>query len=89
MVATTILQRANVHTGFGLGIATGGQRDNGFWAGLWLLVVTGGAFVLGGYAAARIARAHGPLHGVLVWVVAMLATPRTPSSNRSAPVLSV
>lgn len=73
VIATTILFRADVPTGFGLGIATG-QGNNGFWAGLWLLVVNAGAFLLGGYAAARIARAHGTLHGLLVWVVAMLAT---------------
>lgn len=74
VIATTSLQRAGVSTGFQLGIAEGGPRSAGFWAGIWLLVVSAGAFLLGGYAAARIARANGSRHALLVWVVAMAAT---------------
>lgn len=72
--ATAILQRVGVPTGLNLGIADGGPGDDGFWAGIWGLIVNGGAFLLGGYAAARIARANGTRHAVLVWVIAMLAT---------------
>lgn len=74
VIAVGILQRANVGLGFNIGIAKGGPGVDGFWAGVWLLVVNGGGFLLGGYAAARMARANGVRHAVLVWVVAMLAT---------------
>src|SRR3954449_3550692 len=73
-VATAILERVGVPTGFNLGIATGGPGDNGFWAGIWALIVSGGAFVAGGYTAARLARANGTRHALLVWVIAMVAT---------------
>lgn len=73
-VATAILQRVDIPTGLNIGIAGGGPGDPGFWAGVWALVVSGGAFVLGGYAAARVARANGTRHAVLVWVLAMAAT---------------
>jgi hypothetical protein len=72
--ATAILERVGVPTGFNLGIAAGGPGDSGFWAGVWALVVSGGAFVIGGYTAARLARANGTRHAVLVWVIAMAAT---------------
>lgn len=72
--ATAILVRVDVPVGLNLGIADGGPGDGGFWAGIWGLVVSGGAFVLGGYNAARLARANGTRHAVLVWVVAMAAT---------------
>jgi len=72
--AAAILERVGVPTGLNLGIADGGPGDDGFWAGIWALIVSGGAFLLGGYAAARIARANGTRHAVLAWVVAMAAT---------------
>ena len=74
VIAVAILTRADVRLGFNIGIASGGPGDDGFWAGVWLLVVNGGAFLFGGYAAARMARANGVRHAVLVWVLAMLAT---------------
>lgn len=74
VIATGSLERAGVPAGFGLGIAEGGPGDGGFAAGLWLLLVSGGAFLVGGYAAGRMARAHGTMHGLLVWAIAMLAT---------------
>lgn len=73
-IASSILQRTSVPTGLNLGIADGGPGDDGFWAGVWALIVSGGAFLVGGYAAARIARANGTRHAVLVWVIAMIAT---------------
>lgn len=73
-IATASLERAGVPTGFNLGIADGGTGDGGVWAGVWLLIVSGGAFLVGGYAAARMARAHGTTHAALAWVVAMAAT---------------
>lgn len=73
-IATAILERVNVPTGFNLGIANGGPGHDGLWAGIWALVVSGGAFVLGGYTAARLARANGTRHAILMWAVAMVAT---------------
>ncbi|HSJ73139.1 MAG TPA: hypothetical protein VK904_02385 [Miltoncostaeaceae bacterium] len=74
-LAFACLREAGVDLGLGLGIATGdpGVEDR-FLPGLWLLLVQAGAFLLGGYAAARIARANGLLHAGLAWCVAMLAT---------------
>ena len=74
-VATACLREAGVDLGLGLGIATGepGVEDR-FLPGLWVLLVQAGAFLLGGYAAARIARRNGLLHAGLAWCVAMLAT---------------
>lgn len=74
VIATASLERAGVPLGLNLGIADGGPGDNGVWAGIWLLIVSGGAFLIGGYAAARMARAHGTTHAALAWVVAMAAT---------------
>lgn len=73
-LATAILERLNVPTGFNLGIANGGPGHDGLWAGIWALVVSGGAFALGGYTAARLARANGTRHAILMWAVAMVAT---------------
>jgi hypothetical protein len=68
--------QANVDLGLGLGIAdadVAGLND-GFRAGLWLLIIQAGAFIVGGYVAARMARNRGTLHAVLAWLIAMLAT---------------
>jgi hypothetical protein len=75
-LAAACLQAAGVDLGFGLGIAHSTQLgvEDGFGAGIVLLIVQGGAFVVGGYVAARIARAAGVTHAVLAWVLAMLAT---------------
>jgi hypothetical protein len=74
-LAVACLREAGVDLGLGLGIATGdpGVEDR-FLPGLWLVLVQAGAFLLGGYAAARIARANHLLHAGLAWVIAMLAT---------------
>jgi hypothetical protein len=74
-LATACLLEAGVDLGLGLGIATGdpGVEDR-FLPGLWVLIVQAGAFVLGGYAAGRLARSLALLHAGLAWVVAMLAT---------------
>jgi hypothetical protein len=74
-LAVACLREAGVSLGFGLGIATGdpGVEDR-FLPGIWMLIVQAGAFLLGGYAAARIARSHALLHAGLAWVVAMAAT---------------
>ena len=45
-----------------------------FWPSIWLLVVQAGAFLLGGYAAARLARHRGTTHALLAWVLAMAAS---------------
>jgi hypothetical protein len=73
-IVSSVLDRLNVPFGFNLGMADGGPGDDGFPAGVWALAVSAGAFVVGGYTAARIARAHGPKHAVFVWVIAMLAS---------------
>jgi hypothetical protein len=74
-LAVACLREAGVDLGLGLGIASGdpGVEDR-FLPGLWLVLVQAGAFLLGGYAAARIARANHLLHAGLAWVIAMLAT---------------
>lgn len=73
-IAAASLQRAGVPLGFNLGIADGGTGDTGVLAGIWLLIVSAGAFLIGGYAAARMARAKGTTHAALAWVIAMAAT---------------
>jgi hypothetical protein len=74
-LAMACLREAGVDLGLGLGIATGDPGvEDGFLPGLWVVLVQAGAFLLGGYAAARIARANYLLHAGLAWCVAMLAT---------------
>lgn len=73
-LAAVSLTRAGLDLGFGLGVAEGGPGESGFFPGLWLLLVQAGAFLIGGYVAARMARGRGATHAVLAWVVAMLAT---------------
>jgi hypothetical protein len=74
-LAVACLREAGVSLGFGLGIATGDPGvEDGFLPGVWMLIVQAGAFLLGGYAAARIARRQAVLHAGLAWVVAMVAT---------------
>lgn len=73
-VATAVLNRADVPLGFNLGIAEGGPGDDGFWAGVWLLLVSVGGFIIGGYNAARLARANGTRHAIVMFLVAMGAT---------------
>jgi hypothetical protein len=74
-VAVACLREAGVSLGLGLGIATGepGVEDR-FLPGLWVMVVQAGAFLVGGYAAGRLARAQPLLHAGLAWALAMLAT---------------
>jgi hypothetical protein len=75
VVAVACLREAGVGLGLGLGVATGeaGVEDR-FLPGLWVMAVQAGAFVAGGYAAARLARAQALLHAGLAWALAMLAT---------------
>jgi hypothetical protein len=74
VLAVACLQTAGVGLGLGIGIADGVGVEDGFFAGLWLAVVQAGAFVAGGYAAARIARRNGIRHATLAWTLAMAAT---------------
>lgn len=74
IVAAACLDAAGVELGLGLGIASGTGGEDGFAAGFWLAVIQAGAFILGGYAAARIARRNGIRHAVLAGVFALLAT---------------
>jgi hypothetical protein len=75
VLAAACLREAGVDLGLGLGIASGdpGVEDR-LMPGIWMLVIQAGAFAVGGYAAARLARARALLHAGLAWVVAMLAT---------------
>jgi hypothetical protein len=74
-LAWSCLTAAGVSLGLGLGLADGrGVVEDRAWPGIWLLVIQVGAFVIGGFAAARLARGNGMFHAVLAWVVAMLAT---------------
>jgi hypothetical protein len=73
-VATSILDRSDVPLGFNLGIASGGPGDDGFWAGVWLLLVSLGGFLVGGYNTARVARANGTRHAIVMFLIAMGAT---------------
>jgi hypothetical protein len=73
--AAACLTTAGVGVGIGLGIADGPSGvDSGFSAGLWLLVIQAGAFLIGGYVAARMARTAALMHAALAWLFAMLAT---------------
>jgi len=74
-LAWSCLTAAGVDLGLGLGLADGrGVVEDRAWPGIWLLVIQVGAFVIGGFAAARLARGNGMFHAMLAWVVAMLAT---------------
>ena len=82
-LAASCLISAEVDLGLGLGIggASAGELDASsvfdsanFWPSIWLLVVQAGAFLLGGYAAARLARHRGTTHALLAWVLAMAAS---------------
>jgi hypothetical protein len=75
-VATYALAQAGVSLGIGFGLADGSgiANTNGFWSGLWMLLVQAGAFLIGGYVAGRMARNHAMAHAALVWVLAMAAT---------------
>jgi hypothetical protein len=82
-VAAYALAEADVALGLGLGLAQGGGSVNdGFWPGLWMLVVQAGAFLIGGYVAARMARNRAIAHAALVWVLAMAATAGEAISQR-------
>lgn len=74
-LAAACLREAGVDLGLGLGIATGdpGVEDR-LLPGIWMLVIQAGAFVVGGYAAGRLARGRALLHAGLAWAVAMLVT---------------
>jgi hypothetical protein len=75
VTAAACLREAGVDLGFGLGIATGDPGvEDGFWPGIWAMLVQAGSFALGGYAAARLARTRALIHATLAWLVAMLAT---------------
>jgi hypothetical protein len=75
-LAAACLEAAGVDLGLGLGIANAQQLgvEDGFGSGLAVLIVQGGAFIFGGYVAARMARSWGLLHAGVAWVLAMLAT---------------
>jgi hypothetical protein len=73
-VAFYALAEAGVALGLGLGLAEGSGAVNDVWPGLWMLVVQFGAFLIGGYVAARMARNRAIAHAVLVWVLAIAAT---------------
>lgn len=73
-LAAYCLLQAGLSLGFGLSIADGGPGSDGLSAGVWLLIAQAGAFLFGGYVAARMARNRGTTHAVLAWVLAMLAT---------------
>jgi hypothetical protein len=74
-LAAACLREAGVDLGLGLGIASGdpGVEDR-LLPGVWVLVIQAGAFVIGGYAAGRLARGRALLHAGLAWAVAMLVT---------------
>lgn len=73
-IAAASLRAAGVDLGLGLGIADGAAVEDGFLPGLWILIIQAGAFLVGGYVTARMARAHGLIHAALAWAIAMLAT---------------
>jgi hypothetical protein len=74
VIAVGCLAVAGVDVGMGLGLIDGAYGVDGLAPGLTLVAVQAGAFVLGGYAAARHARAHGLIYAALAWGLAMLAT---------------
>ncbi len=75
IVAAACLVEAGVGLGLGFGLADGSADvDSGFFAGLWMLVVQVGAFIVGGFVAGRMARGKTLLHAALAWLVAVIAT---------------
>jgi hypothetical protein len=75
VLAAGCLHAADVDFGLGIGIATGapGVEDR-FFPGVWVLVMQAGAFALGGYVAARMARTRAVAHALGAWALAMVAT---------------
>jgi hypothetical protein len=82
-LAAACLTAAGVDLGLGLGLggasadeltATAAVASPDFWPSVWLLIVQLGAFILGGYASARLARRNALLHAGGVWLLAMVAT---------------
>ena len=75
VLAAGCLRAAEVDFGLGIGIASGdpGVEDR-FWPGLWVLLIQAGAFALGGYVAARMARTRAVAHALGAWALAMVAT---------------
>jgi hypothetical protein len=72
-LAASALVQAGVDVGLGLGLADD-QGAEGFWPGAWVALIQLGAFMMGGYLAARLVR-HGELvQASLVWLLAMVAT---------------
>ncbi len=74
VIAVSCLAVAGVDLGMGLGIVDGAYGVDGLMPGVYLAIVQAGAFLVGGYAAARHSRAHGLLYAALAWGLAMLAT---------------
>ena len=73
-LAASCLLVAGLDLGMGLGLVEGAYGADGTLPGLYLVAVQAGAFLLGGYAAARYARGRGMLHAALAWALAMIAT---------------
>lgn len=73
-VAASCLLVAGLDLGMGLGIVDGAYGADGLMPGLYLAAIQLGGFLLGGYAAARMARGRGLLHAGLAWALAMIAT---------------
>ncbi|MDX6554115.1 MAG: hypothetical protein QOD86_310 [Miltoncostaeaceae bacterium] len=73
-IAAGCLAVAGVDLGMGLGLVDGAYGVDGLMPGLYLAAVQVGAFLLGGYASARHARAHGLVYAALGWGLAMVAT---------------
>ena len=48
--------------------------EDRLWPGVWVLLMQAGAFAVGGYVAARMARNRAVAHALGAWVVAMAAT---------------
>jgi hypothetical protein len=73
-VAASCLLVAGLDLGMGLGLVDGAFGVDGLMPGLYLAAIQLGAFLLGGFAAARYARGRGLLHAGLAWLLAMIAT---------------
>jgi hypothetical protein len=74
VIAAACLAVAGADLGMGLGLVDGAYGVDGLVPGLTLVAVQAGAFLVGGYAAARHARAHALAYAALAWGLAMLAT---------------